>query len=84
MCLGIPGKIVDIEGEDALERLGHVSFGGIIKKVSVALVPEAQVGDYVIVHAGFALQILDEQEAHQVFAYLNEIADLSELKDSLP
>lgn len=82
MCLGIPGKIIAMEGQDALERLAHVSFGGIIKKVSVALVPEAREGDYVIVHAGFALQILDQQEAQQVFTYLQEIVDLGELEDS--
>ena len=76
MCLAIPGKIVSIEGDDPLEKMGKVSFGGVLKKVSLAYVPEAQVGNYVIVHVGFALSIIDEDEAQQTLADLEEIKSL--------
>ena len=80
MCLAVPGKILNIEGDDQLARTGKVSFGGIVKEVSLAYVPEAHVGDYVIVHVGFAISIVDEEEAHSVFAYLRDIGELEELK----
>ncbi|HEY9615301.1 MAG TPA: HypC/HybG/HupF family hydrogenase formation chaperone [Microcoleaceae cyanobacterium] len=79
MCLAVPGKIVSIanqteSGHDAaLWRTGKVSFGGILKEVSLAYVPEAQIGDYVIVHVGFALSIVDQQEAEQT---LNDLTQL--------
>ena len=76
MCLAIPGKIVSIEGDYPLEKMGKVSFGGVLKKVSLAYVPEAQVGHYVIVHVGFALSIIDEDEAQQTLADLEEIKSL--------
>jgi hydrogenase expression/formation protein HypC len=79
MCLAIPGKIESISGDDPLSRMGKVNFGGILKEACLAYVPEAQVGDYVIVHVGFALSRLDEAEAHKVFEYLKEMEDLSEL-----
>ena len=60
MCLAIPGKIVSVSGKDALERMGKIDFGGILKEASLAYVPDAQVGDYVIVHVGFALSKVDE------------------------
>src|ERR1035441_7666958 len=82
MCLAIPGKITNISGEDPLMRTGKVDFGGILKEVSLAFVPEAQLGDYVIVHAGFALSRVDEAEAQQVFEYLREMQELTELEDS--
>lgn len=78
MCLAVPGKLISIQGED-LNRSGKVSFGGVIKEVSLAYVPEAQVGDYVIVHVGFALSKVDEAEAVRVFRYLEEMDDLGEL-----
>jgi len=69
MCLAVPGKIVSVTGvDDPLMRMARVDFGGIIKEVSLAYVPEAGVGDYVIVHVGFALNKLDEQEALKVLA----------------
>lgn len=77
MCLAIPGKIVSIDGDEPLEKMGKVSFGGIIKKVSLAYVPEAQVGNYVIVHVGFALSIVDEDEAQQTLADLEIMESLS-------
>lgn len=78
MCLAVPGKLISVEGED-LNRTGRVSFGGVVKEVSLAYVPEAQVGDYVIVHVGFALSTVDETEAQRVFDYLEEMGDLGEL-----
>jgi hydrogenase expression/formation protein HypC len=81
MCLAIPGKIESISGNDQLSRVGKVNFGGILKEVSLAYVPEVKVGDYVIVHVGFALSRLDEDEAHKVFEYLKEMEDLAELGD---
>ena len=73
MCLGVPGKIVSIEPNVTGMTMGKVSFGGVAKEVCLAYTPEAVVGDYVIVHAGFALNKLDEQEAQEVFALLAEL-----------
>lgn len=72
MCLAVPGKIVSINdnNNDPLLRSARVSFGGIIKEVSLAYLPEAQIGQYVIVHVGFALTILDEEEAQTTLNYL--------------
>ena len=81
MCLAVPGKLIDTNGE-GLERTGRVSFGGVIKAVSLAYVPEAQVGDYVIVHVGFALSVVDAAEAQRVFAYLEELGELGELNNA--
>lgn len=84
MCLGVPGKIVDIQ-EDALGlNMGRVSFGGITKEVCLAYTPEAEVGDYVVVHVGFAISTIDEEEAHKVFAYLEELGELEELRGDQP
>jgi len=69
---------LSIEGE-GIERLGKVSFGGVVKQVSLAYTPEAQVGDYVYVHVGFALSTVDEAEAARVFAYLDKMGELAEL-----
>ena len=82
MCLAIPGQVLSVEGDDPLTRAARVSFGGVVKEVSLAYVPEAGVGDYVIVHVGFALSKVDEQEAQQVFSYLERMDELSELKSS--
>lgn len=82
MCLAVPGKIISIKDVAALlERTGRVSFGGIVKEVSLAYTPEAQVGDYVIVHVGFALSIVDEAEATSVFEYLEQMGELGELQN---
>lgn len=74
MCLAVPGKITQITGE-GLERMGQVSFGGVLKEVSLAYVPQAAVGDYVLVHVGFALNIIDEDEAQRVFEALDELEE---------
>ena len=79
MCLAVPGKIIEILSEDPIMRTGKVSFGGIVKEVNLAYVPEANIGDYVIVHVGFAIETLDESEANRVFDYLDEMGELAEL-----
>ena len=80
MCLAVPGKLLEITGDDPDFRTGRVSFGGVVKNVSLALVPEAKVDDYVLVHVGVALNIVDEQEAAEVFDYLREMGELAELE----
>ena len=84
MCLAIPGKIESITGDDLLSRMGRINFGGIVKEASLAYVPEANVGNYVIVHAGFALSRVDEDEAQKVFEYLKQMEELDELKEAGP
>lgn len=79
MCLAVPGKVLSVAGED-LQRSGRVSFGGVVKEVNLAYVPEAKVGDYVVVHVGFALSIVDEAEANQTFEYLRQMEELEELQ----
>lgn len=80
MCLAVPGKILSIQGDDPAFRQGRVSFGGIVKDVNLSYVPEAKIGDYVVVHVGFALSIVDEAEAVRVFDYLRSIDELTELE----
>jgi hydrogenase expression/formation protein HypC len=74
VCLAIPGRIVNVEGE-GLARSGKVDFAGVVKTVNLACVPEAGPGQYVIVHAGFAISMIDEAEAMSVFQYLREIEE---------
>jgi hydrogenase expression/formation protein HypC len=78
MCLGIPGRIISIEDNPLGIRMGKVSFGGIVKETCLAFTPEAQVGDYVIVHVGFALSRLDEEEAQQTLEALAELEKIAE------
>lgn len=80
MCLAIPGKIVSITGDDPMERTGRVSFSGVIKEINLAYVPEANIGDYVIVHAGFAISKVDEKEAEEVFNYIKQIEQINEIE----
>ena len=77
MCLAIPGKIVDKQERDGA-LLGRVDFGGVIREVHLDFVPEAQVGEYVIVHVGFALNRLNEEEAQRTFEILKEMGALEE------
>lgn len=79
MCLAVPGKIISVSGETPLERTGKIDFGGVLKEASLAYVPQAGVGDYVIVHVGFALSQVDEEEATKVFEYLRQMEELDEL-----
>jgi hydrogenase expression/formation protein HypC len=84
MCLAIPGQVlaIDDSARDELGRTARVSFGGVVKTVNMAYVPEAVEGDYVVVHVGFALSRVDEAEATQVFEYLRKMDELSELNDA--
>ena len=81
MCLAVPGRILSIEGDDPLLRSGKVDFAGAVKRVNLAYVPEAGVGDYVLVHVGFAISTVDEAEARLVFQYLKQMGDLAELDE---
>lgn len=82
MCLAIPGKIASItEQLDETFRMGKVSFGGIVKDVNLMMVPDAQPGDYVLVHVGVAISTVDEEEAHKTFEYLKEIGELEDLEE---
>jgi hydrogenase expression/formation protein HypC len=78
MCLAVPGKIISVQGED-FARMARVSFGGIVKEISLAYVPEANEGEYVIVHVGFAISVVDEAEALLTFEYLKKMGQLGEL-----
>ena len=77
MCLAIPGKVISITGDDPVFRMGKIDFGGVIKEVNLCYVPEVKLGDYVVIHVGFALNIIDEEEAQKVFEYLHEMEELS-------
>ncbi len=77
MCLAVPGNILSIHGEGVLSRKAKVSFGGAVSDVSLAYVPQAQVGDYVVVHVGFALSKVDPAEAEKLLAAIDEIKDLA-------
>lgn len=83
MCLAVPGKIMSISGLD-LARQARVDFGGVLKEVNLAYVPEAQIGEYVLVHVGFAISVVDEEEAGKVFGYLREMGELGELGELTP
>ncbi len=75
MCLAVPGKVLSVSGADDLSRSGRVEFGGIVRSISLAYVPEVAPGDYVLVHAGFAITSLDEAEAARTLAYLEELEE---------
>ncbi|HUL75156.1 MAG TPA: HypC/HybG/HupF family hydrogenase formation chaperone [Vicinamibacterales bacterium] len=81
MCLAVPGQIVDIEGDDPVLRTGRVNFAGIVKRVNLSYTPEAKPGDYVLVHVGFALSTVDEEEAGKQFSYLREMGELADLEE---
>jgi hydrogenase expression/formation protein HypC len=82
MCLAIPGKLVSVEeGSDPTLRTGKVDFGGVKKDISLAFTPEAVPGDYVIVHVGFALSVVDEAEAQLIFEDLERLGELAELEE---
>lgn len=84
MCLGVPGKVLQIEENAVGMSMGKVSFGGITKEVCLAYVPDVQVGEYVLVHVGFAISKIDEQEAMEVFEILRQMDELSELEIPQP
>ena len=81
MCLGVPGKVLSI-GENAQGMImGAVSFAGVNKEICLAYVPETKPGDYVIVHAGFAISIINEQEAAETFEILRQMGELADLEE---
>ncbi len=84
MCLAVPGQIVAVAGDEPLTRTGRVAFGGVLKEVSLAYVPEAQVGDYVLVHVGVALQTVDPAEAEKTLEYFRQIEELSAQGSEVP
>jgi hydrogenase expression/formation protein HypC len=83
MCLAIPGKIISIADQaDRVFRIGKVTFYGIVKQVNLCMVPEAEIGDYVLVHVGVAISLVDEQEALLTLEYLDKMDEVDELKSS--
>jgi len=82
MCLAIPGEILSIDGDDTLLRKARVQFGGIVKEVSLAMAPEAVPGQYVLVHAGLAISVVDEAEAAQILEDLKTLAELDDAEGS--
>ena len=85
MCLAIPGKLIAITSElDETFRVGKVSFDGVIKEVSLTLVPQARVNDYVMVHVGAAISVVDEEEARKTFDILKQLGELNELDPPFP
>lgn len=80
MCLGVPGKVLEVHRDETLGLTqGKVQFGGIVKDVNLSYTPEVQIGDYVIVHVGFSISRLNEEEAREVFSYLEQIGELNSL-----
>ena len=85
MCLAIPGKILSItKTEEGVMRTAKVSFGGIMKEINLELVPEAKIDDYVLVHVGVALSMVDEEEANKIIKYLDGTGEMDELFDDAP
>jgi hydrogenase expression/formation protein HypC len=84
MCLAVPGQIVAVAGDEPLTRTGRVSFAGVLKNVSLAYVPEAQVGDYVLVHVGVALQTVDAAEAEKTLEYFRQMEELAGEPSEVP
>lgn len=76
MCLAVPGKIINISGDDPLSRMGNIDFSGIQKEISLAYLPETKINDYVIVHAGFAISMIDEEDAAESLKAFQELDDL--------
>ncbi len=81
MCLGVPGKVLEVREDPQGMSMGKVDFGGITKEVCLAYLPEAQAGDYVIVHVGFAISKVSEQEAAETFELLRQMGELAELEE---
>ena len=79
MCLAIPGKVIEISHDPQGVRMGKANFGGIVKQVCLEYTPEVNTGDYVLVHVGFALGIVDEEEAARTYRLLEEMKQLGEL-----
>jgi len=85
MCLAVPGRVVEIiDNGDIAFRQAKVDFGGIRKEINLAYTPEAEVGKYVLVHVGFAISVIDEEEAKRVFQYLEELGVVKEELGEIP
>ena len=84
MCLAVPGRIISVDEAEPILRTGKVDFGGIVKSISLACVPDALVGQYVLVHVGLAICVVDEAEARQVFEFLDQMGELGELEAPSP
>ena len=83
MCLGIPGKIIEKYEEDGMQ-MGTVDFGGAKNKICLEYIPEAKIGDYTIVHVGFGISILNEEEAKENMRYIEELKKISDEMDESP
>jgi hydrogenase expression/formation protein HypC len=81
MCLAIPGKVLDIQSDEQGVRMGRTNFGGIVKQVCLEYTPEVKVGDYVLVHVGFALGTVDEAQAQRTYQALEDLDQLTELEE---
>ena len=84
MCLAVPGRLLSVQGEEPLERSGRVSFGGVVKEVSLACTPEAREGDYVLVHVGVAIGVVGVDEARETLRYLREMGELEGIEPAAP
>lgn len=84
MCLGVPGRVVEVTENALGMTMGKVNFSGITKEVCLAYVPEAVVGDYVVVHVGFAIALVDEEEANRTLEFLRDMDELGELDIEQP
>jgi len=78
MCLGVPGKVTDVFGEDGI-RMGSVDFGGITRKACLEYAPEVDVGSWVVIHVGFAISVVDEEEAKRAYELLAEMGNLEDI-----
>lgn len=81
MCLGVPGQVIEVIHNEIGIPMGKVDFSGVVKEVCLAYTPEVEVGQWVVVHVGFAISLIDEVEARKVFEYLEEIGELLDLQD---
>jgi hydrogenase expression/formation protein HypC len=81
MCLAVPGKVIEVFGDDPYLRSARVSFAGVVKQISLTCVPEAKVGDFVLVHVGVAISVVDQKEAEETFQYLRQMGELDGLDE---
>jgi len=81
VCLAVPGQILSVAGDEPILRTGRVDFGGVVKEIQLAYTPEAVPGDYVLVHVGFAITVLDAAEAGRVLDALRDLGELGELAE---
>jgi hydrogenase expression/formation protein HypC len=79
MCLGVPGRVLEVRESELGISMGTVSFGGVVKEVCLAYVPDVEPGEYVVVHVGFAISRIDEEEAREVFRFLESMEELDEI-----